>query len=263
MLFPCFQHKSCDSNKCVICPLAKQTRAPFSLSSISTKSCFELIHVDIFGGGVYHVPSIFGAKYFLTIVDDYSKSTWIYLMKRKSDTQQLLVQFIHLVETQFDTKVKMIQSDNGPEFKLDNFYSTQGIIHQTSCVHTPQQNGVAEHKHRHLLNVARALLFQANMPKRFWGDAILASAYLINRTPTPLLQGKTPYEKLFHKAPNYSHLRVFGCLCFASTHAHKPSKFDPCARRCVFLGYPYGTKGYRLFDLQLNKVFVSQDVSFF
>ena len=117
--------------------------------------------------------------------------TWVCLMKHKSDTHDLLVQFIHMVENQFNTKVKVVRSDNGPEFKLDTFYKLNRIIHQTSCVNTPQQNGVAERKHRHLLNVARGLLFQANLPKRFWGEAIFTSAYLINRTPTPLLQGQT------------------------------------------------------------------------
>ncbi|CAL2267226.1 unnamed protein product [Prunus armeniaca] len=168
-----------------------------------------------------------------------------------------------MVETQFNSKVKIVRSDNGPKFKLENFYALKGIVYQSSCVNTPQQNGVAERKHRHLLNVARALLIQAGLPRQFWGDAILASTYLINRTTTPLLHGTTSYEKLFHQTPNYSHLRVFGCLCFTSTHAQKPSKFDPRATHCIFLGYPYGQKGYRVFNPILKKVFVLQDVTFF
>ena len=95
------------------------------------------------------------------------------------------------VENQFDCRVKTVRSDNGPEFKCSQFYSSKGILHQTSCINTPQQNGVAERKHRHLLNMARALLFQSHLTKPFWGDAILSAAYLINRTPTPLLQNKT------------------------------------------------------------------------
>ena len=116
-------------------------------------------------------------------------------MKHKSQTRELLVNFINMVETQFNSKVRIIRSDNGSEFKIQDFFSKKGIIHQTSCVNTPQQNGVAERKHRHLLNMARALLIQASLPKIFWGDAILASAYLINRTPTPTFQGKSQFKK--------------------------------------------------------------------
>ena len=231
----CFWNKACNTNKCLICPLAKQTRLPFPSSSITTESSFDLIHIDIWGG--YKVASISGAKYFLTIVDDYTRCTWIYLMKYKSDAGNLLVNFVNMAENQFNSKVKIIRSDNGPEFRLETFYAQKGIIHQTSCINTPQQNGVAERKHKHLLNMACALLIQAGLPHHFWGDAILTSAYLINCTPTPLLQGKTPYEKLFNKVPNYSYLWVFGCLYFVSTHAQNRSKFDPRASHCIFLGY--------------------------
>ena len=71
--------------------------------------------------------------------------------------------FVHLISTQFDVKIKMVRSDNGTEFvnkKMNNMFSELGIVHQTSFAHTPQQNGIAERKHRHLLNVARSLMFQ-------------------------------------------------------------------------------------------------------
>lgn len=140
----------------MVCPLAKHTRLQFPLSSISS---FELIHVDIWGG--YRTASISGSHYFWTIVDDYTRCTWVYLMHYKSETCHLLKSFIQLVETQYSSKVKILRSDNGQEFDMPTYYSEKGIVHQTSCVSTPQQNGVAERKHRHLLNVALALLFQA------------------------------------------------------------------------------------------------------
>ncbi|KAL6126662.1 hypothetical protein ACLB2K_074708 [Fragaria x ananassa] len=259
-LFPFPITKPCVPEQCHICPLAKQTRTPFPLSQSSSQSIFDLIHVDIWGG--YRVPAISGAKFFLTIVDDYSRASWIFLMHAKSEARSLLQNFIILVENQFETKVKTVRSDNGPEFNCKDFYAQRGILHQTSCVSTPQQNGIAERKHRHLQNVARALLFQSNLPPEYWGDAILTAAYLINRTPTPLLHGKTPYEKLFQKPPKYDHLRVFGCKCYVSTHNLKPDKFEPRSKVCIFLGYPHGKKGYKVMDLESQSTFVSRDVVF-
>lgn len=245
---------------CLVCPLAKQTRSPFPSSSHTTTSCFEIIHCDLWGP--HSIIAHDGSKFFLTIVDDYSRCTWVYLLKQKSDARSYLKSFCHLVQNQFNTSVKILCSDNGPEFFMTDFYSDQGIIHQKSCVETPQQNGLVERKHRHLLQVARALRFQSQIPLRFWSDCVLTATYLINRIPTPLLQNKTPYELLFHKPPSFSHLRVFGCLAFASTISQHRHKFDPRSRRCAFLGYPFDVKGYKLLNLDTHQIFISRDVIF-
>ncbi|KAH9718013.1 retrovirus-related pol polyprotein from transposon RE1 [Citrus sinensis] len=146
---------------------------------------------------------------------------------------------------------------------LNSLFAENGIEFQASCVDTPQQNGRVERKHRHLLNVGRALRFQANLPLNFWGECILSAAYIINHTPTPLLDGKNPYELLHGKPPPYAHFRSFGCLCYAHYIPRDKNKFNPRSRRCVFVGYPHGNKGWRVFDLETNEFFVSRDVVFF
>lgn len=130
-------------------------------------------------------------------------------MKHKSQTTNILMNFYNMIETQFNTKIKRIRSDNGTEFtnsKVQSFLMDKGILHETSCVATPQQNARVERKYRHILNVARALRFQANLPIHFWGECILAATHIINKTTTVANKGITPFEKLFGKPPSYDHL---------------------------------------------------------
>ena len=97
------------------------------------------------------------------------------------------------------------------------FLSSKGIIHQTTCVETPEQNGMIERKHQNLLNVTRALIFLAHLPLLFWDFFVQHATFLINCTPTPLLQNIALYEKFHGKSCDLSILCVFGCLCYSST----------------------------------------------
>ena len=150
-----------------------------------------------------------------------------------------LLLFFHVLLNQFDSKIKIVRSDNGTEFlnrKMETFLNLNGILHQTTCVYTPQQNGVVERKHRHILNVARSLLFQSGLPIKYRGEAVLTSVFLINRMPTSVLKGQSPYELVFKKMPVFDHIRVFGSLCFA-TKLNNLDKFSERAEKCVLLGY--------------------------
>lgn len=127
---------------------------------------------------------------------------------------------------------------------------------------TPQQNGRVERKHRHILNTARALRFQANLPTEFWGFGALTAGYLINRTPTPLLQGKTPFEVLYNRPPPLDHLRVFGCVCYVHNQKHGGDKFENRGNKSIFIGYPFAKKGWRVYNIETGRVTVSRDVVF-
>ncbi|XP_075108915.1 uncharacterized protein LOC142180748 [Nicotiana tabacum] len=216
---------------CDICARARQVKLPFPSSSMSTKDIFELIHIDIWGP--YKKPTHDGYRYFLTIVDDYSKGTWTYLLSTKSNAFTVLKQFLAMVKRQFDRKVKVIRSDNalelGGSMESSFFLASKGIIYQTSCVYSPQQNGIVERKHMHLLETCRALLFQSKLPISYWEECLLTATYLINRFPSKVLKFKTPYELLFGMPPSYHSIKVFGCLVYDCTSSPHRTKLDPKA----------------------------------
>lgn len=124
---------------CSICPMARQHRLPFPDSTSFTSHIFELIHIDTWGP--YKEPTYNGFKYFLTIVDDFSRGTWTYLLSTKSNSFTVLKSFIAMVERQFEVKVKKVRSDNafeiGSSLAAIAYFSSKGIIHQTTCVGTP------------------------------------------------------------------------------------------------------------------------------
>ena len=157
---------------------------------------------------------------------------------------------------------KCFRSDNGGELlSLQSLFKDNGVLFQHSCVYKPQQNGVVERNHRHILQVARTLKIQAQLPNQFWGECALTAFHIINRLPSPVLSFKTPFERLYSIPPSYSHLRVFGCLTYA-TNVHVSHKFDHRAITCIFIGYLVGQKAYKLFNLSTRKIFTSRDVHF-
>ncbi|KAL2237900.1 UNVERIFIED_CONTAM: Retrovirus-related Pol polyprotein from transposon RE2 [Sesamum indicum] len=257
---------SIDANQipCEICHKAMQTRVPFPTSVSHSNVPFDLIHMDLWGP--YAAFNLLGGTYVLTLLDDYSRCLWTFVLKQKSQVPTTLKHFCSLILNQFDKRIKILRSDNGSEFmnhECQSLCSELGIIHQSSCTYTPQQNGRVKRKHRHLLNIARALLFQASLPIKFWGDAILTATFLINRTPSKLLAWKTPFELLHGHPPEYAYLRTFGSLCFATNINPHKSKFHPRALKCILIGYSMNQKAYKLFDIESNSVLFSKDVQFY
>ncbi|CAH9111005.1 unnamed protein product, partial [Cuscuta europaea] len=161
---------------------------------------------------------------------------------------------------------KVLRGDNAQEYLSVTFRSfmlQHAIIHQSSCVDTPPQNGVAERKNRHLLETARALLFQMNVPKQFWADAVSTACFLINRMPSSVLNGKAPYHCLFPNKELFSiRPKIFGCACLVRDVNPHLTKLDPKSLKCIFLGYSRVQKGYRCFCPSTCRYLVSIDASF-
>jgi transposase InsO family protein len=264
VLVPHLSHlKSLD---CESCQLGKHVRVSFpSRVNKRSMSPFDIIHSDVWGPS--RVSSTLGYKYYVTFIDDFSRCTWITLLKDRSELFGAFQTFCSEIKTQFGKTIRILRSDNAKEYfstSFNSFLASHGIIHQSSCPHTPQQNGVAERKHRHLVDTARTLLINAHAPSRFWGDAILTACYLINRMPSSVLGNEIPYSLLFPKDPLYAvPLRVFGSTCFVHDLSPGRDKLSARAVKCVFLGYSKTQKGYRCYSPSAHRFYVSADVTFF
>lgn len=200
---------------CLTCPLAKMTKLVFPSSELHASKAFELIHTDIWGP--YKVNTRGKFRFFLTLVDDWTRMTWVHLLEKKSDYLSTMIKFEEFIGNQFDGKIQVIRSDNALEFAdkaCAEYFAKKGILHQKSCPYTPQQNARVERKHRQVLEVARALRFQSGLALSFWGECVLTAVHIINRLPNVALNFEVPYEKLFKKPVDYEHLKDMGPVSY-------------------------------------------------
>jgi len=252
-----------NSNKhalCSSCQLGKSKKLPFHHSTRISESLLQLIHSDLWTSPV---PSMSGYKYYALFVDDYSRYSWIYPLYTKAETFDAFVKFKALVENQFSTKIKQLQSDGGGEYMSNQFQAFllhHGIVFRKSCPYSFPQNGLAECKLRHILETGLTLLAHAYLFNKYWVDSFLTAIYTINRLPTATLHNVSPYEKLYHKSPDYQRLRVFGCLCYPLLRPHGFHKLEYRSKSCIFLGYQYA--GYKCLDPVTNKAYLSRHVVF-
>ncbi|GJV42887.1 putative ribonuclease H-like domain-containing protein [Tanacetum coccineum] len=215
---------------CVACLKGKQHRASCKTKAFSpiTKPLF-MLHMDLFGPTF--VSSLMHKKYCLVVTDDYSRFSWVFFLRTKDETSEILINFIKEIENLVDKKVKIIRSDNGTEFKnnvMNEFCREKGIKREYSVARTPQQNGVAERKNRTLIEAARTMLADSKLHYNFWAESIF---------------------------------QRFVMFLFSNT-LDKLGKFDGKSDEGFFVRYSLNSKAFRVYNIRTRKVQENLHVGF-
>ena len=151
----------------------------------------------------------------------------------------------------------MLRTDNGGEFcskEFEEFCKKCGITWKKTTPYTPQQNGVAKIMNKTLMERARSMLNGARLGHEFLAKVVETACYLVNRSPSSVLEDNTPNEVWIAKKPSLSHLRVFGCDSYVHVLKDKRKKLDSKSEKCIFIGYKDGLKGYKLWNPVTRKV---------
>ena len=252
-----------DLTFCEACPQGKQHRNKFTSSSNRAHKLLDLVHSDLCGK--MNEKSLGGAEYFLTFIDDKTRYVWVYCLQHKNQVFEKFCEWKVMVERSTSQTLKAIRTDNGGEFtstKFETYLKAEGVKHELTVPKNPEQNGVAERMNRTLVETVRSILCHANLPLKFWGEALSTAAYLHNRSPTKALKGMTPYEAWTGEKPKVDHIRIFGCQAFVHVPKDERKKLDSKSKKCIFMGYGTTTKGYRLYDPLKKKIVFSRDVIF-
>ena len=232
---------------CDICAKCKIHVQPFKNSTHREEDVLGLIHSDICGP--INTESLGGAKYFVTFTDDCTRYTETTMMRHRSEVLEAFKNYKVKVEKQTGRQIKKLRTDNGKEYlsnAFKDFLKNEGITHQLSVEYTPQQNGVAERKNRTLVEMARCIMLQGNLPQSLWAEAINAATYLRNRCATKTLDGKTPLEAWSKRKPYVGFFRVIGSKAIVLDKAQKRGKFQPKGDEYILVGYSDESKAYRL-----------------
>ncbi|KAK4395665.1 Retrovirus-related Pol polyprotein from transposon RE2 [Sesamum angolense] len=215
---------------CEACQQGKQHRKPFpSGTSWRAKAVLELIHTDVCGP--MRTPSHEQNRYFILFIDDYSRMTWVYFMREKSEVFKVFKKFKNLVEKQSGRSIKVLRSDRGKEYnnsEFDKFCEEEG----------------------------------ETLAKSFLGRSSLHCSLSTQQVSHKEVQNMTPIEAWSGKNPSAKHLRVFGSICYVHILTEKRHKLEEKTEKGIFLGYNTQSKGYRIYNLKTKKLIISRDVEF-
>lgn len=256
-----------DSVKCVGCLHGKQTKK--SIPSRTSERAVEIgerIHIDI--GGPVGADAIGQFKYYIIHKDEYSSFMFIDLMKSRNEAFDSIRRVVANITAATTKQVRYIISDCGSEFtsnRSKEYFLEKNIVHLKPAPFTPASNGTIERMNRTLLNGVRSLLYNKNVPMKFWGEAAKTFIYLLNRSVN-INNDKTPFELFHGKPPRVDHLKIFDCISYVKTQTKKRSgyqkKVETRSIKSLFIGYDQFDFTYRVYTLDDKSIIVSRDVIF-
>lgn len=249
---------------CEACLAGKHRRTPFPQQAQQRSlEPLQLLHGDLCGPISPPTPS--GNRYFLLLVDDYSRFMWLSLLPSKDGAAAAIKRIQAAAERKSGKKLRALRTDRGGEFLVHHFadYCAElGVRRETTAPYSPQQNGVVERRNQSVVGTARSMLKAKGLPGMFWGEAVTTAVYLLNRSSSKSIGGKTPYELWNRSPPAVHHLRTFGCLAHVKTTTPNVKKLDDRSKPMIFVGYEPGSKAYRCYDPASRRVHISRDVAF-
>lgn len=208
--------------KCEPCIMGKSKKIPYKTGKHTSQAPLDYAHAYLWGPS--RTESLSGGRYFLAIIDDYSRKYWVYILKTKSKALSRFKEWCKEVELEKGLSLKTLRTDNGLEFlseEFNKFCRDKGMRRHRSVPGNPQQNGVVERMNRTLLERVRCMMLQSDMAKKFWAEAVTIAAYTINKCSSSALKFKSPDELWYGKSGSYSHLRTFGCRAYAHVKQDK------------------------------------------
>jgi hypothetical protein len=229
---------------CKPCQVGKLTRTQFkSKSSTSTNKPLQLVRMDLCGTSIQEGKG--KENYFMMIIDDYSKLTWVSFLKEKADAFEKFKIFKALTENQTDNRLKTIRSDIGGAFMSSDFKEfcdKHGIKREYTIPRTPQQNGVVDRQNKTIQQMARSMMNEKNIDQTYWVEAIHIEFHILNKSHLSPHSDKTPYELWYGRPASIKHFKVFGSKCYIKNNNENLDKYDERADECIFLGYATNSK---------------------
>jgi transposase InsO family protein len=247
---------------CKHCQQGKQTKTRFKSKEYSTTKPLEIVHTNLVGPTT--TKGLKAERYFMLLVDDYTRMTVVCFLKNKSEAFENFKIYKEMVENEMDSRIKCLRSDNGGEFTSKEFMdycSNHGIKRKFFVARTPQQNGVVERKNRTVQEMARTMIMDSKLTDIFWTQAVHTTIHIQNRVMLRNNTDKTPYELWKGRPTNVKHFKVFGSKCYIKREDGRMGKFDSRVDKGILVGYSSTRKAYKCYNLRLNKVVESINVT--